>query len=406
MWDWVAAIVCDEGAWLGDKRLTIAGDWMLGWLAISLQEAIIVRPILALALLTASVPAWAAGETQTVEQSYKNIQVLKGIPSSELSPIMNLIAGALGVNCAYCHTTNRPWPQGYEKDDIKAKQTAREMIRMTRQINEASFAGRTVVTCATCHAGHTHPATFMPADTPEAIKALIAQPARSETGPLPTVEELFAKYESAIGGEAAISKLTAVHRIGTIRVAPNVTVRTEQFATSRGLFLEKITAGPQTLSITGFDGTRAYTVSPAGVPTVALGADADRVKLSALFYRGIRMKGVYPQAHTLRKEKLGGKDVYVVSANLSMDRYTDILAFDADSGLLVRCTTLTGTPLGPYSQTWDFENYREVEGVKISMDQVRTVRGVPNQYHVEEIRLNEPLDEAKFAMPAAPAKER
>jgi len=117
---------------------------------------------------------------------------------------MTYISVALGVTCTHCHTPNGPWPQGYEKDDIKAKQTAREMIRMTRQVNEASFAGRTVVTCATCHAGRTHPAAFVPADTPEAIKNKIAQPARPDTAPLPTAEELFAKYERAIGGESAI----------------------------------------------------------------------------------------------------------------------------------------------------------------------------------------------------------
>src|SRR5262249_55046753 len=149
----------------------------------------IVRAIVALASVTALLRA--AGETQAIEEVYKNIQVLKGTPAADIGQNMTFISVALGVACTYCHTPSGPWPQGYEKDDITAKQTARKMIRMTRQINETSFAGRAVVTCATCHAGDTHPAAFVPADTPEAIKSKLAQPARPDTAPLPTAEELF-----------------------------------------------------------------------------------------------------------------------------------------------------------------------------------------------------------------------
>ena len=360
----------------------------------------IVRAILALT----SVPAFlgTADETQTIEQVYKNVQVLKGIPAAEIGSTMTYISVALGVTCTHCHTPNGPWPQGYEKDDIKAKQTAREMIRMTRQVNEASFAGRTVVTCATCHAGHTHPAAFVPADTPEAIKNKIAQPARPDSAPLPTAEELFAKYERAIGGESAISRLTTRHLITTTN-AGGQSVRIDQFATSRGLVLQTTTAGPQTVT-NGFDGRHAYSIS-GGAATVVSGLNEENIKLNALFFRNLRLNDAYSSARTLRKEQLGGKDVYVVSGALKLDRYTDLLFFDADSGLLARRTTLTRTALGPLPQTDDFENYREVEGVKVSMDQLRSVPGVvAGRWHIEEIRFNEPMDDAKFAMPVAHAK--
>jgi hypothetical protein len=44
----------------------------------------------------------ATGE-KTVEQVYKNIQILKGTPASQLQPLMNYIAGSLGVKCDFCH---------------------------------------------------------------------------------------------------------------------------------------------------------------------------------------------------------------------------------------------------------------------------------------------------------------
>ena len=54
----------------------------------------IVRAILALT----SVPAFlgTADETQTIEQVYKNVQVLKGIPAAEIGSTMTYISVALG----------------------------------------------------------------------------------------------------------------------------------------------------------------------------------------------------------------------------------------------------------------------------------------------------------------------
>jgi hypothetical protein len=66
---------------------------------------------------------------------------------------------------------------------------------------------------------------------------------------------------------------------------------------------------------------------------------------------------------------------------------------------LLRRTTLRRTALGPLPSTADFEDYREVSGVKMpykvtisSPDSIQTVQ-------VSEMKLNVPVDDAKFAMP-------
>src|ERR671938_573454 len=64
-----------------------------------------------------------------VEQVRKNIQVLKGLPDSQLIPVMQFISSALGVNCAYCHVrVGEDW--AFEKDDKPTKATARRMMQM------------------------------------------------------------------------------------------------------------------------------------------------------------------------------------------------------------------------------------------------------------------------------------
>src|SRR6478672_3403474 len=98
----------------------------------------------------------SATRTQTtdkpVEQVRKNIQVLKGLPDSQLFMVMNLVGDSLGVSCDYCHVKGEKNPQTgddtwvWEKDDKKNKQVAREMMRMVLDLNQNSFKREVVVT--------------------------------------------------------------------------------------------------------------------------------------------------------------------------------------------------------------------------------------------------------------------
>ena len=65
---------------------------------------------LALALVTLQLVYGPRAAAQTppapdapVEQTRKNIQVLKGLPESQLFPEMNFISASLGVRCDFCH---------------------------------------------------------------------------------------------------------------------------------------------------------------------------------------------------------------------------------------------------------------------------------------------------------------
>jgi hypothetical protein len=93
-------------------------------------------------------PQGAELREKPAEQVYRNVQVFKGLPASQLYPAMNFISGALGVACAHCHVPNQ-----FEKDDKAAKQTARRMIEMTQTLNRGSFGEAQAVTCYTCHRG-------------------------------------------------------------------------------------------------------------------------------------------------------------------------------------------------------------------------------------------------------------
>src|SRR5438045_9519479 len=60
--------------------------------------------ILLAALLAVSTFAQNANNDKPVEETKKNIKVLKGMPTSQLIPTMAFMSNSLGVTCAYCHT--------------------------------------------------------------------------------------------------------------------------------------------------------------------------------------------------------------------------------------------------------------------------------------------------------------
>ncbi|HLW78586.1 MAG TPA: c-type cytochrome [Terriglobia bacterium] len=89
---------------------------------------------------------------KAAEEVYKNIQVLKGVPSDRVIPAMMFFAKSLGVQCDHCHV-----PDQFEKDDKPAKLTARRMLRMVHEINDNNFPDNKIVSCWMCHRGSVKP---------------------------------------------------------------------------------------------------------------------------------------------------------------------------------------------------------------------------------------------------------
>lgn len=98
----------------------------------------------------------------------RNLKVLpKDISDQKLDSIMQTYNIALGVKCAFCHVPvkNIKDSLDYASDAEPMKENAREMMRMTIDINKKNFyfdkSQRPeylhVVTCKTCHRGEPFP---------------------------------------------------------------------------------------------------------------------------------------------------------------------------------------------------------------------------------------------------------
>lgn len=88
------------------------------------------------------------------DNAFKNLKVLPTTTSSEqMDALMDAYCESLTVECSYCHV------EGDMASDAKIeKEAARNMMRMTNEINEKYFGKNTgTIGCMTCHNGKVHP---------------------------------------------------------------------------------------------------------------------------------------------------------------------------------------------------------------------------------------------------------
>src|SRR5207249_8775321 len=78
------------------------------------------------------------------------------------------------------------------------------------------------------------------------------------------------------------------------------------------------------------------------------------------------------------------------------------LYFDRESGLLVRLVRYTDSPVGRIPTQIDYEDYRDVSGVKIPFRWKVTWLDGRSTFELSDVQPNVPIDAAKFARPAPP----
>lgn len=334
----------------------------------------------------------SAAQVKTAEQRYKNIQVLKGVPASEWQGTMSFIAASLGVNCNYCHVGGG----AFEKDDKPTKQTARQMIRMVRAINDANFGGQTVVTCNTCHRGSPRPAG-VPAlltDTPPPAPA--PAPAAAEAS-LPTVEEVLDKYVNALGGKAALANITTRVVKGSRVNADGTVVPTEVYQKAPDKVLIVVTY-PNNSFTAAFNGAEGWSADNRGPNEMA----KDLLTLTrrdAEFFYGARFTQLYTDARVRGRQKVGEQEAYVVSAK-TPEGGTEDLFFDTKTGLLIQRRVEMKTPLGSLPFQISYEDYRQVDGVMLPFAVHWSRPGISWSRKITEVKHNVPVDDAKFNRPA------
>jgi photosynthetic reaction center cytochrome c subunit len=326
-----------------------------------------------------------ARQPRTAGQTFKNIQVIKSMPASQLQSTMSFMAASLGVECSYCHT-----PPAMEKDDKPTKHTARRMLVMMNDINK-NFGDKTVVNCATCHRGQTKPAAVAPLP-PLMNVGLTGQ------APLPGVDEILHRYIQAIGGDAALNKIKTRVRKGSVQIGngPSGTFEIYEAAPNKQLLLGTLPA-PLGSIHQGFDGAIGWVKNQNGVFEMS-GDGLAQAKREGNFYADTRLKEQYTAVAVEGKDSLVNREVFVIRGTRA-DGTWEKLLFDVQSGLLLRRYWETSTFFGQLPSGIDYDNYKKVGSVRMPFTIRRSRPGTMLLQTVSEIKLNLPIDDSKFSKP-------
>jgi hypothetical protein len=164
-----------------------------------------------------------------------------------------------------------------------------------------------------------------------------------------------------------------------------------------------ITKMPSSESFTAFDGTAGWMGSTGRPARQMTAAESGASGLDAEFYLGLRLKELFPQLRRGRPETIGG--VECETLNGTGPGHPPVrLYFDKTSGLLLRMIRYAETPLGRNPTRIDYSDYRETDGVKTPF---RWTLARPNgrfTIQIAEVKNNAPVDDGRFAKPAAEAK--
>jgi len=376
----------------------------------SLLILILLCGALALGLKSLTVDASTNQQDKPVEEVQKNIQVLKGLPSSQLLTVMHFMRTSLGVRCDYCHVAENG---KYWMDDKPAKQTARKMLQMVFEINRANFEGQATVTCNTCHRGSTKPVS-VPAIGQGAFTNTIRDEDKT-TPELPSAEQIFDRYTLALGGKSAIDKIrTRTTKMTLLRAktvdagtakaavlnrAERLTIETFQKAPDKYLAVINGSGGP---IYQGFNGTTGWTKSAQG-ERIMNSVEVARLKDQADLRSQIELKDRYSKIDLIGKDRIGQRDVYVLEGR-SVAGKSERLYFDAKSGFLLRRTVLTETKLGLSPEQTDYDDYRKIDGLWLPFT-VRTSYLDDNHFGttriLSEVKHNVQIDDRKFEIPVS-----
>jgi hypothetical protein len=266
------------------------------------------------------------------------------------------------------------------------------MIGMVFAINKGHFDGKSAVSCNTCHRGQRQPIS-----TPELGTNLWMPASKAAPPPTMSADEILAKYVAALGGEPAVKRVTT--RISTgaridalghpspeevCQKAPNKVLITTHYKP------DTVKNGYNGVTGWGQDGNKKRAIDDDMLAQLRRESD---------IYWNVELKQRYSAFKVAGKALVGQREAYVVLAT-PKDGKPEKLYFDTQTGLMLRVYRETPSTLNPYPTQTDYDDYRDVGGLKLPFS-IRWF--IPGRYwgrKIADIQQNVPIADASFDPPA------
>jgi hypothetical protein len=231
----------------------------------------------------------------------------------------------------------------------------------------------------------------------------------AQVGSAQTADEVIEKVVAAIGGRAALSKLTSQSGTGTITLSTpggDVSGTVEMVSAlpnkSRSLIkvdLSSLGAGPMTLD-QRFDGTSAYILDSLNGNRDITGGQLDNIRNGSFPNPYVNYKKLGATLRLIGKEKVGDRDAYALTFDFPSGPLVRHF-IDAETYLPIRVIVKVDIPqLGrEVEQTNDLLDYRQVGDIKVPF-QIRSSSAVQDfTITLTKVEHNVKIDDALFTKP-------
>jgi hypothetical protein len=253
------------------------------------------------------------------------------------------------------------------------------------------------VTCNTCHRGSTDPVSTPAIATDETKEA----PKAEETAAISiTSDQLFDKYLQAVGGAAALDKVTSRASKGTIDVGGKpVPIDLYSKAPNKRASIVHLPEGD---NVTAFDGQVGWLDAPGRPAREMHGPDLDAASMDADLRFPEHLKQMFTEAQVSGTKTIGDKTAYEIVGRRE-GKPPIRLYFDQQSGLLLRLVRYADTALGRLPTQLDYADYRDVDGLKLPFRWTLARPSGRFTIQATEVKQNVPVEDARFAKPAGVA---
>ena len=362
-------------------------------------------------LVSAQAGQATASKPPTVDETFKNVQALKGLTVDDFMLTMGIMSAAVGSDCVGCHpsagTDNVDWAL-----DTPRKRTARRMVLMVAAINRDNFGGRQVVTCWSCHRGRDRPVTTPSLDTVYGEPIMEFDDVLIPAQRVPSVDQVLDKYMQAIGGAQNVARVTSFVATGKSTGyrgfggggLVEVSAQTPDKRATLIAFPEYPDRG---VSVRTYDGRTGWIATPlAVVPKYELGgSERDGARIDAQLSFPAQIKQALTDLRVALPTTIEDKDVTVLQGN-GPNGTLATMYFDDKSGLLVRVVRFGRSPIGRVPTQVDYADYRDVGGIKFPYRWTFAWLDGRDQFEFSDVKLNVPIDAAKFGEPRLPPAAR
>ena len=349
----------------------------------------------------------ATAKGLTAGQFFKNVttSTLKGLTPSDFLGAMGVMTAAVGYDCSNCHPGAGTDAMDWVTDSNPKKVTARKMVEMVAAINRANFGGAQMVTCWTCHHGLDLPTTSIALDklygepNDEKRDLVVADPTE------PPASQILDQYIEAMGGAQKLAGIKSYiakgESVGYAGLGGGAAFEIyAQAPDRRGMWISFPQHPDRGISAWTYDGKTGWISSPRGFLTryELTGNDLAGAKLDALLAFPAQIKTAFPNWRTGPEDTLQGRDVYVIQGS-GPGGLLGTFYFDKQTHLLTRYVRLTPSPVGRITIQQDFEDYREVNGVKFPFKYSFLWLDGRFTATISEVKENASVDAVKLGKP-------